>query len=206
LAIPFSLAKLVATGTVSWSNSDYVWAQPWMSEDYLRVNNADFLADGGANWACEIDPLACDQIYKLESVAENPFSGFGKHTFSEFRNLALLSIIENPLTFSQNRLKYTFRAYTSGAGSPVGLSDNYIKGIIFLFLYLYLITKTIINWRKLDELELFGSTMLVGLLVPILVSHFETRYLMPIQALTLVLIVYQLQKSDKIFIVQNVKV
>lgn len=197
LAVPFSLFKFSTTGTFSWSNSDYVWAQPWMTTEYLTENSAGFLVDGGANWACDIDNSKCNQINELELATDNPFSGYGEFTYSEFRKLALLSIVENPLSFAKNRFLNTYKTYTSSAGSAVGLNDNVIKGVLFLVLYLYLIIKSIIRWRSVHELELFGTSMLIGLLLPLFVSHFETRYLIPIQSLTLVIFVCQLGYNSK---------
>lgn len=190
---PFTIVHFQNTGSISWaSGGDYQWAQRWMTDEYLTKNNAGFLVDGGANWACEIDPVECKVIQKSEFGTQNPYSGFNSYDFPKFRNLAFLSIFHNPVGFLENRITLIGKSFTSDAGAPVGSNGNLLRGFIFLLIYLYLVIKGFIKLRRLDEFELFTLLMLVGLLAPLLVAHFETRYLIPVQALSLVVFTFNI--------------
>lgn len=188
--VPFTLYKSQITDSISWSNSDYQWAQRWMTDEYLTKNNAGFLVDGGANWACKIDPARCEVIQKSELRAQNPYSGFNSYDFAEFRNLAFISIFRNPVGFLENRITGLGKAFTGDAGAAVGSNTNLLRGVIFLLMYIYLLARGIVRLRRLDEFELFTLLMLVGLVAPLFVAHFETRYLMPVQAFTLVVFTF----------------
>jgi hypothetical protein len=188
--VPFTVYKYQKTGSFSWSNSDYQWAQRWMTDAYLLKNSAGFLVEGGANWACEIDPVKCREIQKSELLAENPYSGFNRYDYSEFRNLAFVSIVNNPLDFLENRISFVGKSFTSDAGAPVGSNGNFFRGIIFLVMYLYLVVRGIRRFLHLNDFELFTLFMMVGLLAPLFVAHFETRYLIPVQAMTLVVFTF----------------
>ena len=188
--VPFTLFKSQMTDSISWSNSDYQWAQRWMTDEYLTKNNAGFLVDGGANWACEIDPARCEVIQKSELRAQNPYSGFNSYDFTDFRNLAFISIFRNPVGFLENRITGLGKAFTGDAGTAVGSNSNFLRGVIFLLMYIYLLARGITKLRRLDEFELFTLLMLVGLVAPLFVAHFETRYLMPAQAFTLVVFTF----------------
>lgn len=190
--VPFSLYKFQLTDSISWSNSDYQWAQRWMTDEYLTKNNARFLVDGGANWACEIDPERCNLIQKLELSSETPYSGSNKYDFKEFRNLALISILRNPVGFLENRIVRLVKAFTADAGAPVGSNNNLLRGIAFLLMYLYLAVIGVAKLRRLDEFELFTLSILVSLLAPLFVAHFETRYLIPVQAFTFVVFTFHI--------------
>jgi hypothetical protein len=190
--VPFTLYKSQITDSISWSNSDYQWAQRWMTDEYLTKNNAGFLVDGGANWACEIDPARCEVIQKNELRAQNPYSGFNSYDFAEFRNLAFISIFRNPVGFLENRITVLGKAFTGDAGAAVGSNSNLFRGVIFLLMYIYLVVRGVTRLRRLDEFELFTLFMLVGLVAPLFVAHFETRYLMPVQAFTLVVFTFHI--------------
>jgi hypothetical protein len=195
--VPFTFFKHQRTGSFSWSNSDYQWAQLWMTDAYLTKNNAGFLIAGGANWACKIDPIKCREIEKSELLSKNPYSGFNTYDYSEFRNLAFVSIINHPLSFFGNRVSLVEKSFTSNAESPVGSNNNFYRGLIFLMMYLYLVIQGIGRFRNLDDFELFIFFMLVGLLAPLFVTHFETRYLIPVQAITLVIFTFHASNFAK---------
>jgi hypothetical protein len=163
-----------------------------MTDEYLTKNNAGFLVDGGANWACEIDPARCEVIQKNELRAQNPYSGFNSYDFAEFRNLAFISIFRNPVGFLENRITVLGKAFTGDAGAAVGSNSNLFRGVIFLLMYIYLVVRGVTRLRRLDEFELFTLFMLVGLVAPLFVAHFETRYLMPVQAFTLVVFTFHI--------------
>jgi hypothetical protein len=189
--VPFTLYKSQITGSISWSNSDYQWAHRWMTDEYLIKNNAGFLIAGGANWACEIDQVRCNEIQRSELSYQNPYSGFNAYKYADFRNLAFLSILRNPIGFLENRLTALGKTFMGDAGAPVGSSGNLLRGGIFLLLYFYLVIRGIARLRHLDEFELFVLFMLIGLLAPLVVAHFETRYLIPVQAISLIVFTYQ---------------
>jgi len=188
--VPFTVFKYQKTSSFSWSNSDYQWAQRWMTDAYLNKNNAGFLVEGGANWACEIDPVKCREIQKSELLTDNPYSGFNRYDYQEFRNLAFISIVNHPLDFLKNRVSLVGKSFTSDAGAPVGSNGNFYRGIIFLVMYLYLVVRGIRRFLHLNDFELFTLFMMVGLLAPLFVAHFETRYLIPVQALTIVVFTF----------------
>ena len=188
--VPFTVYKSQITDSISWSNSDYQWAQRWMTDEYLTKNKAGFLVDGGANWACEIDPDRCEVIQKSELRTQSPYSGFNSYDFAEFRNLAFISILRNPIGFLENRIAGLGKAFTGDAGAAVGSNSNLLRGVVFLLMYVYLLIRGIAQLRRLDEFELFTLLMLIGLVAPLFVAHFETRYLIPVQAFTLVVFTF----------------
>jgi hypothetical protein len=186
LSAPFSIIKYERTGSFSWSNSDYVWAHRWMPDNYLYENNAGFIELGGGNWACEIDAKKCSKIYQTELDSGLPYSGFGTYTYEDFRNLAFKAAMNHPIDFLTNRVDLTIEAFTSKAGAPIGSRNNMYRGVIFLLLFIASLFMCLFFKHKKDYLNLAVFGILVGLFVPIVISQFETRYLMPIQALSTV--------------------
>jgi hypothetical protein len=186
LSAPFTLYKIEKTGSPSWSNSDYVWAHRWMPDKYLLENNAGFIVNGSGNWACKIDHKRCAQIFSQEMAYKFPYSGFGPHTYSDFRNSSMTSILREPSNFLENRLNTMIKTFTSSAGASVGAEDNLVRGVIYALLLIYVLSMSALTRRRFEYIHLINFGLLIGLLLPVIVTQFETRYLMPIQALSLV--------------------
>jgi hypothetical protein len=196
LTLPFTLIKIVSTGSPSWSSADYVWGQKWMSDEILLSNNANFLIQGGSNWACKIDTETCNQIIEKEVSTEYPFSGYGEFNFAEFRNLAFLSAIKNPISFVENRAKVVFQTFETLPGASIGDKNNQTKGILLLFSFMFIFFSGLLFFRMKSVFDTFIVLFCLGLFLPLIFEHFESRYLIPIQAISILYILSRIRSFD----------
>jgi hypothetical protein len=201
LALPFTLVKLASTGSPTWSSGDYVWGQKWMSDEMLRSNGANFLVEGGSNWACNIDPIKCQEIASQENSSGQPYSGFGEYTFIEFRNMAFFAAFEHPGRFMLNRLQVTLDTFETLPGSSIGLKNSGFKGWVLTFVFFLVFVSSLFYIRIRNLFLAFILLFCLGLFIPLVFEHFESRYLIPIQAISIILMLSSLEK----FKVLNIK-
>ena len=201
LAAPWTivLGTYVHPGNLSWSTGDYQLAQTWMTDDYLKKGNAGFLIDGKANWACELDPTECAKLMQIETAREHPFDGTGENSFSDFQRRAILAAVEHPAEFVAQRTDVTVRAWLSVPGEPVGSMRAVGFGIVTLAFFLFSCGLLIRRFCQ-GHSEAFFLLMLAGANIGMLwLTHFETRYMMPLQVIGLVVIVLALSTKEREF-------
>ena len=173
-------------GDYSWSQSDYQWAHLWMSDEYLVANGAGFLETGGANWPCHIAAERCKQLADIELSAEYPYDGIDGSSFDTFRSEALATAYSHPVQFISDRTDFTLRTWLSTPGNAVGGFDNLFFGSLSLVLFLASVGILIRDSirRRAGSLLIF---LLLGANIGVLwLTHFETRYVIPLQGISLV--------------------
>jgi len=181
--------RVIHPGNYSWSLGEYQWAQTWMSDEQLAANDAYFLIDGEVNWACDLDPAQCLQLETDESAKDVPYDGSGEHSFGDFQRRAVLAAAANAIPFIGARASTTFVAWMSTPGDRVGAWSNVPFGLISLLAFataLALLVRESIRGRSGAFLLLMLAGANLGM---IWLSHFETRYLMPLQVIGLVVVV-----------------
>ncbi len=200
LLIPWTLigeAKL-HPGNYNWSNGNYVWAQRWMSDQYLTDGGAGFLVEGNANWSCEIDKIQCNEIANAEIAAGTFYSGYGPYSHSELRNRALLSAIESPLHWLKIMTTKLFETWVTIPGASIGSAPNLLGGILTIFAYiasLFFLIRNVITTNNIFALFMFFiSTFAIAILY---LEHFESRYLIPTQVLGIVILICYLDTQGK---------
>ena len=202
LLIPWTLVAeaKIHPGNYNWSNGNYVWAQRWMSDQYLLDGGASFLVEGNANWSCEIDKEQCAEISQVEISAGSFYSGSGPFSHAELRNRALMSAVENPLHWLKIMTSKLVETWVTIPGAPIGSAPNLLGGTLTILAYLtslFYLLRSILSTNNIFALFLFfTSTFTVAILY---LEHFESRYLIPTQTLALVILVFYLggkAKSD----------
>lgn len=184
-------------GSYSWSQGDYQWAQLWMTDDYLNNNGAGFLETGGANWPCDIDPDRCEELADEELSTDAPYGGQGQNTFSTFQREAILVAITNPGPFVVDRTDYTIRAWLSEPGASVGTFGNVGFGIATLVMFLASLAVLVV-WtiRRRAAGPLLIFLILGANLGVVWLTHFETRYVVPLQAMSLIVTAFWLAPRE----------
>jgi hypothetical protein len=200
LLIPWTLiaeAK-IHPGSYNWSNGDYVWAQRWMSDQYLIDGGASFLVEGEANWSCEIDKEQCAEITQAEISAGTFYSGNGPYSYAEFRNRALISAVENPMHWLKIMTSKLLETWLTMPGAPIGSAPNLLGGVLTILAYLaslFYLLRDFLRANNIFALFLFFvSTITVAVLY---LEHFESRYMIPTQVLALVILVFYLRETAK---------
>jgi hypothetical protein len=187
LAVPWTivLGTLVHPGAFGWSAGDYQWAQTWVKDDRLTQINGYFLIDGEVNWACDLDAEQCDAIERIEETKLAPYDGTGEYSFKDFRTAAILTAVTHPLPFIAMRSGTTFESWLSAPGAAVGSYSAVPFGIVSLLSFLaacVLLVRDSIRGRTHSFLLLMFAGANVGM---IWLSHFETRYLLPLHIIGL---------------------
>lgn len=202
LLIPWTLVAeaKIRPGNYNWAVGDYVWAQRWMSDQYLLDNGASFLVEGNANWSCEIDKEQCAEIAQAEISAGTFYSGDGWYTYAEFRQLALISAVENPLHWLKIMTSKLVETWVTIPGEPIGSAPNLFGGVLTILAYfasIFYLLRDILRTNNIFALFLFFvSIFTVAILY---LEHFESRYLIPAQVLGIVILIFYLggkAKSD----------
>jgi hypothetical protein len=176
-------------GNLSWSQGDYQFAQLWMPDDDLKEIGGSFLVTGGANWPCQIAEDQCAQIAREERAATHPYGGDPPNTFTHLRNEAFAVALTHPGEFVANRSAVTIGAWLSTPGGAVGSFNNVGFGAATLLAFFAALGTLIYRSRRsAAALCLF---LLLGANMAILwLTHFETRYLVPLQAISMVVVVF----------------
>ena len=152
----------------------------WFREDSFMVK---YWNSTGMNWACQIDPAKCTEL----NVTEYKFPPKSGLLFE-----GLLSVMENPIAYLSLRFEDLIRTWNYMESPPV-FDKLFIGGIIPVFitvLYIYRDKLLTLPWSSIAVLV--GAAL--ALVAQIAVLHYETRYLIPIRMLLLVLIFYVLSE------------
>lgn len=177
-------------GSYSLRSSELYWAQRWMPDSYLLNNGIGFLEQGGANWACDLNPTRCQDIYTKERTSGSNYNGTGT-TVVEFRTLAIEAAIKKPHLYLQNRLSNLASAWfnfnqPSTSQQRTSQVFGLIASIVCLFRLVGFRTRQFMGQIDLAT-RIVGITVLVGFLAPYLLYHIEYRYLLPLRFLAIVL-------------------
>lgn len=192
LCIPWTIYGETALhpGNYSWSQGDYQWSQEWMSDDYLKSVGGGFLVSGGVNWPCNLDPEKCKLIADQEFATSTPYGGQAPNTFVQFEHDSLKVAIAQPGRFIVNRTDVMVRTWLSSPGGAVGAMDNLVFG--GLTLVAFFAALVILIWQSAKQrLAAVFMFLIIGANIGIVwLTHFETRYLVPVQAMSLVVVAF----------------
>lgn len=154
------------------------WANGWLPTELW--SDKAFPNTFGINGFCRVYTSKCLEIYELEKNSGSPYSGYGAHTFDEFRNLALQEILMNPFPWLQSRFNF---AISQSLGS---LASNILGLLLFLSISLLLIFSFanlihFIRARNFKTAWVVSVMFLWGTLtiVPLTFLSFEPRYFFP---------------------------
>ena len=190
LCTPWTIyvATTLHPGNPSWSMGDYQWAQLWQPTETLEAAGAGFLVAGGGNWPCELAPQRCAQINDAETATAAPYGGSEGMTFSEFRQEALLVAVTKPLDFIVDRVGVTLRSWLSVPGASVGTFGNIGFGLMTLAGFGLAVGILIVLGVRRHSTAIFLLMIFAVNVGVIWLTHFETRYLVPLQAMSLVVL------------------
>lgn len=180
-------------GNFSWSTGDYQWAQLWMTDEHLNNNGAGFLENGGGNWPCDLDPQRCGELAEIEFSTDLPYGGQGVNSFSDFQEEALKVALTNPAEFIADRTEVTVETWLSVPGEAVGSYDNLGFGLATLaafFASLVILVRDGIRRRSAAAVLVF---LILGANIGVVwLTHFETRYVVPLQAISLIVVAFSI--------------
>jgi hypothetical protein len=192
LCIPWTVygETTLHPGSISWSQGDYQWSQEWMTDSYLDSTGAGFLKTGGANWPCNLDPQKCAVIVAEEFATPNPYGGQAPYTFTRFQHESIKVAIKQPVPFALNRSEVMLRTWLSMPGASVGTMNNLVFGGLtfaaFLGALVVLIRRTLAQRAAATVILLIiGANLGV-----VWLTHFETRYLVPVQAMSVAVVAF----------------
>ncbi|MET4703224.1 hypothetical protein [Frigoribacterium sp. UYMn621] len=193
--------RVLHPGSFSWSQSDYQWAQEWMTDKRLTNIGGGFIVTGGGNWPCHLEPLKCAALNKQESAREFPFAGIAPNTFGFFEKESFKAALTNPLPFVGNRTVYTVQTWLTIPGGSVGRFDNIGFGILTLIAFigaLAILLRDSIKRRAAGPLMIF---FILGANIAVVwLTHFETRYVVPLQAMSiLVVALYAIPRERRLW-------
>jgi len=188
-------------GSYALRASEYYWSQRWMPDSYLLENGIGFLERGGANWACEISPIECQRIYnqEVQTIGSN-YNGTGT-TREEFRSLAIDAAVRKPHLYLKNRLSHLSSAWF-GFKEPSTSHQRVSQVFGLLALIACLLRLVVVQARRFPgqidlATRICGITIIVAILSPFLLFHFEYRYLLPLRFLAIAAFPILVMKSRR---------
>ncbi len=170
-----------------------VWPSAWIPSD-LMGSSAQWRVERGVNFMCVSYPLQCSQIRATETASPNAYSGNGAHSIADFESLGVQTIMANPSPWIVNRIKFFARGFFADTRFSI-YHDNPNNLIIQTFKVLFSIFSILGTFlvfgmglirliRRGDpRLLLFAIILVVSTVGPPARSHFEPRYLLPLQLL-----------------------
>jgi hypothetical protein len=156
--------------------SDYMWSQRWLTDDQLTALGADFLVDGDANWACDLDPIVCAELNPI--AVRN-----ADDDFARLREATIEAARTRPLAFTMARARTFASGWTSTPGGSVGAHDARAYGVATLVAAVAAAGMAVRRRRVLPITGIAAPVLILGTLAPLALTHLETRYLLPAQAL-----------------------
>lgn len=199
LCMPWTVygATTLHPGSISWSQGDYQWGQEWMPDSYLDSIGAGFLIAGGANWPCHIAPSQCDILAKHELATAAPYSGQAPYTFTYFEHASIKAAVQNPVAFVANRSDFTIGAWLSSPGTSVGTFNNVGFGVLSLVAFLAALA--VLVWQSIEQraVPVFLLLILGANIGVVWLTHFETRYVVPLQAMSLVVLAFAIVRFER---------
>jgi len=163
-------------GTVSWSMTDYLWAETWMTDAELRETGNGWLQELGGNWACNIDPDGC-RTQHVVAMRQSP------EDFPALRTAAMKAAVTHPVAFVQDRAHYWGHSWFGSPMSDVPPIVAVPFGLLQLGAFVGLVVVAIRNRRRAPVLIVAIGGLLLGQFVLLALSHIEPRYWIPVFAL-----------------------
>lgn len=182
IGIPWRLisSQNILPGNYGIRTSEYYWAQRWMSNEFTAANGVGWLSAGGANWACDIDPVLCSTINSFETSNKSNFNGSG-YSAQQFKEMALSSARERPLPFIANRVSNFVNSWFGLVKQPQPQMRIFQIISFFCLFSTFFLGITSIAKRKFLDTSVLSTVMLMGLISPFFLFHIEYRYLQNIQ-------------------------
>jgi hypothetical protein len=168
-------------GQLQFTYSADVWTPAWTPSDVIPADTQWTVA-AGRNYMCVAYPKECERIRATEETSPNAYTGSGAHSTSELRVAAIDAIKADPLPWAANRFKFATRAYfLAPPYSPASL----LEGAIALLALMFTIVLGVKEIRRRGDIRIifFSVCVLVATLLPPTLSHYEARYLLPVQLL-----------------------
>ncbi len=203
----FISSQNVLPGSYGIRTSEYYWSQRWMTDEFTASNGVGFLSEGGANWACDIDPQLCSKINSYEVSNNTNFNGSG-YSAKQFREMAISSAREHPLPFIINRASNFVNSWFGLINQPQPQMRIFQIISFFCLISTFFFGITSIAKRKFLDASVLSTVMLIGLISPFFLFHIEYRYLQNIQVMVFALfpfIVSETLKSQLVGFTRNRK-
>ncbi len=183
----FIVLTIIHPGNPSWVSNDYLWGQRWMTSEYLNSIGGQFLVEGGANWACLLDPVICRELEPMAILQRSD-------DFDELRRLSFEAAMRNPLAFLELRLGNLSRAWMTLPGNTIGSSSN-AATVISSSILILLLVASIIKKSFSKGNYLFAAAALSQVAI-LIFAHTETRYLLPIHETLVVWVTFLLLQGS----------
>jgi CDP-glucose 4,6-dehydratase len=134
----------------------------------------------GSNWACKIDLETCNQVQ----------SGINDGTMSHSHLifLAFKSILENPLSYIEERLYFLWTNWIPMFSLNLNIQNLIALAIVLFSFYCIYLFFTIKSKRKYPVIILWGTFLLMNL-AQLAIIHYESRYFIPIRMFILGLLI-----------------
>ena len=186
ITIPWRVIADQVFGSVKYSMSSapqLVGPGLWLDKSAETEN---YWVPFGVNWACRIDASECERINNL---------GFSSFKNSELLKLAISSALTHPIAYIQERnstlTKFWIPSYLT---SSVKFK---IASILPLFYLLIIPLKKRGKWNY--RMSIISSIWLIFILLTVAqlaITHFESRYFIPIRLLLIGLFFSLIQNSE----------
>ena len=193
--LPYALWKSDRIGDIPWdtggayaltSSDSFAFMANWGSDF------PDFISQGGQGSACRIDPELCAEVQAAEMSSDQPFSIYDSEPFTakEFRSMTLRTIASHPISWVSDRAPYLWKYLTAGDDISVPESSHrgrFLSQLGLIAIVPFLKRKDRITHEQiqfsLPPLSVLGpiAIIVVAVLGPPMLTHFETRYLLSIR-------------------------
>lgn len=173
ITIPWRVIADQVFGSVKYSMSSapqLVGPGLWLDKSAEAEN---YWVPFGVNWACRIDTTECERINSL---------GFSSFKNSKLLELAIISALTNPVAYIQERYSFLTKFWISN--DPTSSIKFKIASILPLFYLLIIPLKKRKKWNS--RMAIIAPMWLSFILLTagqLAVTHFESRYFIPIRLL-----------------------
>ena len=161
---------------------DYLWREAWMPATEWG-NDALTIRVTGRDHMCESYPDRCATVTRLEHRSSAPFSGSGYLTEAEYRELYLRTVLGDPVPWIKNRTSF-FPTYY-GLGNSGETRYAALLTLVGLVATIALAVVQLAR-RRNPILLVLTAGVIISVLLPIALTHFEARYFLPLQLFGLV--------------------
>jgi hypothetical protein len=188
ITIPWRVVADQVFGSVKYSMSaapQLVGPGLWLDKS---VEAENYWVPFGVNWACRIDATECERINSL---------GFSSFKNSELLELAIVSALTQPVAYIQERYSYLKKFWISNY--PTSSIKFKIASLLPLFYFLIIPLKKRGKWNS--KILIITSIWLIFILltaVQLAITHFESRYFIPIRLLLIGLFFSLIQSIEEV--------
>jgi len=198
LSVPWRLiaGTYIRPGDFRWTTLlDVVSSARWVPTD-LYSEEAGFLREGHANFGCLNDPNRCEEIRVIEQTSADPYTGGGNFSQEQFQGELIQSFLHHPFTYFLERTSMFFNGFFSTTGGELG-DWRIFEGLLLLVGFFVAILFLVKN-REAGLGGLVMACLSTGALSGVLLFfHMETRYMLPIKFLMIVVIFFALSQKRK---------